>query len=55
MNSIHPGTIRTPMTVGLDEAEQGGVVPLSRIGDAREVAALITYLASDESAYTTGT
>ncbi len=55
VNSIHPGTIRAPMTAGLDEADQAAIVPLGRIGDAREVAALITYLAADESSYTTGT
>lgn len=55
VNSVHPGTIRTPMTAGLDEADQGAVVPLGRIGEAEEVAALLTYLASDEASYTTGT
>jgi 3alpha(or 20beta)-hydroxysteroid dehydrogenase len=54
VNSIHPGTIETPMTAGLDVEEQNAVVPMKRIGKAQEVAGLITYLASDESSYTTG-
>ena len=29
--------------------------PMGRIGKAEEIAALAVYLASDESAYTTGT
>ncbi len=55
VNSVHPGTTRSPMTAGLDEVAQGKIVPLGRIGEAEEVAALITYLASDEASYTTGT
>jgi 2-keto-3-deoxy-L-fuconate dehydrogenase len=63
-NAICPGTIATP---SLDEriAAQGGTAearrafvarqPLGRLGTAEEVAALAVYLASDESAFTTGT
>jgi 2-keto-3-deoxy-L-fuconate dehydrogenase len=63
-NAICPGTIETP---SLEDriAAQGGTAearaafvarqPLGRLGTAEEVAALAVYLASDESAFTTGT
>jgi NAD(P)-dependent dehydrogenase (short-subunit alcohol dehydrogenase family) len=60
-NAICPGTVQTP---SLDEriASLGGDAsmfkarqPGGRFGDAAEIAALAVYLASDESAFTTGT
>jgi NAD(P)-dependent dehydrogenase (short-subunit alcohol dehydrogenase family) len=63
-NAICPGTVQTP---SLDEriAGLGGGAdarqfflqrqPTGRFGSAEEVAALAVYLASDESAFTTGT
>ncbi len=58
VNSIHPGIIDTPM---LEEFERWGImsavmerVPVGRKADAVEVARLALYLASDESAYSTG-
>lgn len=56
-NSVAPGEIATPMTGQEDEdptaAERPGV-PLGRPGDAREVAAVIAFLASPASSYVTG-
>jgi len=58
VNSIHPGIIETPM---LEEFERWGImpqvmqrVPAGRKAEAIEVANLALYLASDESAYSTG-
>ncbi|QIS02616.1 glucose 1-dehydrogenase [Nocardia brasiliensis] len=52
VNSVHPGLITTPMTEGIPaEFLQ---IPLGRAAEASEVAALITFLASDESSYSTG-
>ncbi len=62
-NSIHPGAILTPMWEPLlgDEpgraerkAELVADTPLQRFGDPREVAAIAVLLASDDSAYMTG-
>ena len=56
-NSVAPGEIATPMTGQEDEdprAEHRPGVPLGRPGDAREVAAVIAFLASAEADYVTG-
>jgi 3alpha(or 20beta)-hydroxysteroid dehydrogenase len=60
VNSVHPGIIETPMlrqlrdAVGGDEAAVTGRIPVGRIAEADEVARLVLYLASDDSAYSTG-
>ncbi|HJN92293.1 MAG TPA: glucose 1-dehydrogenase [Dehalococcoidia bacterium] len=58
VNSVHPGPIDTPMInpTGADIAAVGltGSVPLGRVGDAEEVAALMLFLASDASSYCSG-
>lgn len=51
-NSVHPGAVATPMTAGLDTAQKH--VALKRIGQPHELAALVVFLASDESSYSTG-
>lgn len=57
-NSIHPGYIDTAMVrepMGDELAESlGKTVPLRRLGTSQEVAELVAYLASDASAYCTG-
>lgn len=56
-NSVAPGLIETDMTAGLgDKARQRilGQVPLGRFGTAQEVADLVSFLASDRSAYISG-
>ncbi|MBE1161067.1 SDR family oxidoreductase [Dyella acidiphila] len=64
-NAICPGTVKTPSlgervrALGGDEAAnwQSFVArqPMGRLGEPAEIAALALYLASDESAFTTGT
>jgi NAD(P)-dependent dehydrogenase (short-subunit alcohol dehydrogenase family) len=54
VNSVAPGQIATRMTGQEDRLPKQIPVPLGRAGDAREVAALIAWLASDESTYVTG-
>ena len=56
-NCVAPGEIATPMT-GNEDVDPHRVqrpgVPLGRPGDAREVAAVIAFLASPASSYVTG-
>ncbi|MFI9122623.1 SDR family oxidoreductase [Streptomyces bikiniensis] len=57
VNSVAPGEIATPMTGQEDEdvrsASRPGV-PLGRPGDAREVAAVVAFLAGPDASYVTG-
>jgi NAD(P)-dependent dehydrogenase (short-subunit alcohol dehydrogenase family) len=58
-NSVHPGVIETPMTARMlaDEAQRQANIarhPIGRLGQAEDVAYGVLYLASDESAFVTG-
>ena len=59
-NSVHPGSIETPMVQGAMgrpgevQPVPEGVLPAGAIGHPRDVAFLILYLASDESRFVTG-
>ncbi|MFF0850472.1 SDR family oxidoreductase [Streptomyces sp. NPDC003388] len=57
VNAVAPGEIATPMTGQEDtdvHTERRPGVPLGRPGDAREVAAVIAFLASPDASYVTG-
>jgi 2-keto-3-deoxy-L-fuconate dehydrogenase len=68
-NAICPGTVDTPslneriaaqadaqsMTIAQVRAQFEARQPMGRLGKPEEIAALAVYLASDESAFTTGT
>ncbi len=58
VNSVHPGTIQTPMIEHPSVQEAVKIVeektPLKRIGLPEEVSSAILFLASDESSFLTG-
>jgi NAD(P)-dependent dehydrogenase (short-subunit alcohol dehydrogenase family) len=57
VNSVAPGEIATPMTgqEGTDvHGESRPGIPLGRPGDAREIAAVIAFLAGPDASYVTG-
>ena len=57
VNVIAPGFIDTDMTRVLSEDQRNAMlvqVPLGRLGDSREIAAAVAFLASDAAAYITG-
>ncbi|HZW83599.1 MAG TPA: 3-oxoacyl-[acyl-carrier-protein] reductase [Candidatus Deferrimicrobium sp.] len=57
VNAVAPGFIQTDMTDKLpDELRQKmlGDIPLGRLGEAKDVANLVVFLASEEASYITG-
>jgi len=56
VNSVHPGAIKTPIFIGIDQSAQDaltGNLPFPRWGEPKEVTNMVLFLASDESAYCT--
>ena len=58
VNAISPGIVDTPMARGATDATRMADVlasiPMGRLADPAEIAALVAFLASDEAAYITG-
>lgn len=57
VNAVAPGYIDTDMTKVLKDDLKDKIkqeIPLRRLGEAKDVAALVAFLASDNSAYITG-
>jgi len=57
VNAVAPGFIQTEMTDVLGEEYKQQLleqIPLGRIGDPKDVARLVGFLASDDAAYITG-
>lgn len=57
VNSVAPGFIDTDMTRELPDAQRDalqGQIPLGRLGDPAEIAAVVSFLCSDAAGYVTG-
>ena len=58
VNAVAPGFIATAMTDKLNDTQKEAIlsqIPAGRMGDSKEIAAAVLYLASQEAAYVTGT
>ncbi|MFA5524819.1 MAG: glucose 1-dehydrogenase [Tissierellales bacterium] len=57
VNSVHPGATKTDMTGGSDVADiidrLVAAVPMRRMGEPEDIAAVVAFLASDDSRYMT--
>ncbi len=57
INTVAPGFIETDMTKALNDEQRAATlsnVPAGRLGDPKEIAAAVAFLASPEAAYITG-
>lgn len=57
VNVVSPGFIETDMTRALSDEQRSAIlsqVPANRLGEAKEIASAVAFLASDEAAYITG-
>jgi 3-oxoacyl-[acyl-carrier protein] reductase len=57
VNVVSPGFIDTDMTKALTDAQKESIfndIPANRLGDPKEIAATVGFLASDDAAYITG-
>ena len=57
VNAVAPGFIDTDMTRALNDDQRGVMlaqIPLGRLGDPDEIAALVSFLCSDAAGYITG-
>ena len=57
VNSVHPGVIETTILKAMDDdlrQQTEAAIPMGRVGQPKEIANLVLFLASDESSYCSG-
>jgi len=57
VNCVAPGFITSPMTKELNEKQKEAImssIPCNKMGQSRDVASAVLYLASEEASYVTG-
>ncbi len=57
VNLVAPGYVRTPMTDKLTDEQKNAFlvnIPLKRVAEPEDIAAAVTFLASDDASYITG-
>jgi 3-oxoacyl-[acyl-carrier protein] reductase len=57
VNAVAPGFIATDMTAELNDNQQEaivGIIPMKRMGESADIAAITAFLASEEAGYITG-
>ncbi|MBN1979908.1 MAG: SDR family oxidoreductase, partial [Chitinivibrionales bacterium] len=54
VNALAPGFIETDMLENIDKTKALSMIPLNRVGKPDEVAAAVSFLASDDASYITG-
>jgi len=53
VNCVAPGIIETQMTAGVPMDEVAKIVPMRRVGQPSEVAAVVSFLCADDAGYVT--
>ena len=57
VNAVAPGFVETDMTDQLSEQQKAAMndqIPLGRMGNAKEIACVVRFLASEDASYITG-
>jgi NAD(P)-dependent dehydrogenase (short-subunit alcohol dehydrogenase family) len=54
VNSVHPGFVDTPILGDTDPVMLANLTPMGRLAQPEEIAAVITFLASDDASFITG-